>query len=103
MPPGDHMPMATGPTPMRDGHGCHTRISGGPLTIMDAGSGWPITAGSGDPVMNGAQPGSPGASVALTLVLPNSYPKERWIRMSFEHFGCTSYRSGRRVRLGPIH
>src|ERR1700719_1122961 len=68
MPPGDRMLMATGPTPMRDGHGYHTRISGGPPTIMDVGSGWPITAGSGDPVMNGAQPGSPGVSVAVTLV-----------------------------------
>src|SRR6266568_4391154 len=56
------MLMVTGPTPMTDGHGFLTKISGGPPIIMGAGLAWPIRAGFGSlvAIWTGDRPGFPG-------------------------------------------
>ena|SRR5437588_3365395 len=60
------MLMATGPTPMRVGHGFLTKISGGQLTTMAVGLAWLIPAGFGSlaAISIGARPGSRGELVA---------------------------------------
>src|SRR5207248_10585889 len=76
------MLMVTGPTPMTDGRGSPTKISGGPLTIMGAGLAWPIRAGSGfrATIWTGDQHGFPGEQVATMSV------GRRFLRVVLELF-----------------